>query len=174
MDFPVDLLCTFAIALASFLVLMLTSIRVVPEYQRLVVFRLGRCIGTRGPGLVLLMPVVDKASVVDIREHMRSIESAAIPTRDGSSVSTKLDYYFKVTDPQLSVLAPVATDSAVETAIRDELETAIRSQVLQDVLQDKQLADDIRTQLRTKSRAWGIEITRIEARDIREVNKAKD
>ena len=76
-----------------------SAIRVVPEYQRLVVFRLGRCVGTKGPGIVLLIPVIDRAVKVDLREQVREIPHQTSITEDNAPISIDFLWYYKVLDP---------------------------------------------------------------------------
>src|SRR5574340_716521 len=80
------------------------AIKIVPEYQRLVVFRLGRCIGTRGPGLILLIPVIDRAVKADLREQVREIPHQVSITKDNAPISIDFLWYYKVLDPAESVL----------------------------------------------------------------------
>jgi regulator of protease activity HflC (stomatin/prohibitin superfamily) len=98
------ILCVVAILLGAFAVFLANAIRIVPEYQRLVVFRLGRCVGTRGPGLILLIPVVDRAVKVDLREQVREIPHQTAITKDNAGISIDFIWYFKVLDPTQSVL----------------------------------------------------------------------
>jgi len=81
------------------------AIRIVPEYQRLVVFRLGRCVGEKGPGLVLLIPIVDRAVRVDLREQVREIPQQTSITKDNAPISIDFLWFYKVLDPTASVLA---------------------------------------------------------------------
>ena len=81
-----------------------SSIKVVPEYQRLVVFRLGRAIGIRGPGLVFLVPIIDRGVVVDLRESYIEVTRQTCITRDNAPVDIDLLIYFRVVDPARSVL----------------------------------------------------------------------
>jgi len=67
------LICGFAGLAVVVVVFLANAIRIVPEYQRLVIFRLGRCIGQKGPGLILLIPIIDRAVKVDLREQIREV-----------------------------------------------------------------------------------------------------
>ena len=80
------------------------AIRIVPEYQRLVVFRLGRCVGPKGPGLIFLIPVVDRAVKVDLREQVREIPHQTAITKDNAGISVDFIWYYKILDPVESVL----------------------------------------------------------------------
>src|SRR5213593_4721202 len=80
------------------------AIRVVPEYQRLVVFRLGRSIGTKGPGLVLLIPLVDRAVQVELRELYLEIPHQSAITEDNATISIDFIIFYKVVNAVMSVL----------------------------------------------------------------------
>src|SRR5210317_1965777 len=80
------------------------AIRIVPEYQRLVVFRVGRCIGPKGPGLIFLIPIVDRAVKVDLREQVREIPHQTAITKDNAGISVDFIWYYKVLDAVASVL----------------------------------------------------------------------
>src|SRR5947209_11424605 len=80
-----------------------SAIKVVREYQRLVVFRLGRSIGKKGPGLVFLIPIVDKPVWVDLREFFLEIPSQTCITKDNASINIDFLIYFKVFQPDQTV-----------------------------------------------------------------------
>ncbi|MCS6907746.1 MAG: SPFH domain-containing protein, partial [Anaerolineales bacterium] len=98
------LTCLIGIVVVLAVLFLASAIRVVPEYQRLVVFRLGRCIGSKGPGIVILIPVVDRAVRVDLREQVREIPHQTAITKDNAPISIDFLWYFKVLDPTESVL----------------------------------------------------------------------
>ena len=78
------------------------AIRIVPEYQRLVVFRLGRCVGEKGPGLIFLIPIIDRAVRVDLREQVREIPHQTAITKDNASISVDFIWYYKIA-PSITV-----------------------------------------------------------------------
>src|SRR5512144_3307574 len=96
-------LCFVGVIALLILLFVAAAIRVVPEYQRLVVFRLGRCIGAKGPGIVLLIPVVDRAVKVDLREQVREVPHQVSITKDNAPISIDFLWYFKVIEPTASV-----------------------------------------------------------------------
>jgi regulator of protease activity HflC (stomatin/prohibitin superfamily) len=98
------LLCVVAFVVIVLVIFLMNAIRIVNEYQRLIVFRLGRCIGTKGPGLVLLIPVVDRAVKADLREQVREVPHQVSITKDNAPISIDFLWYFKVMDPTLSVV----------------------------------------------------------------------
>src|SRR5438445_13271718 len=84
--------------------LLSSAIKIVREYKRLVVFRLGRSVGKQGPGVVFLWPVVDRAVWVDLRESFLEIPSQTCITKDNAPINIDFLIYFKVFDPDLSAI----------------------------------------------------------------------
>src|SRR5512143_3701083 len=78
------------------IILLASAIRVVPEYVRLVVFRLGRCIGAKGPGIVFLLPIVDRGVSVDLREQVREVPHQTSITKYHAPISSDFLWYYKV------------------------------------------------------------------------------
>src|SRR5512147_2798202 len=99
-----SLICIVGGVLLVGFIVLANSIRIVPEYQRLVVFRLGRSIGPKGPGIVLLIPVIDRAVKVDLREQVREVPHQTSITKDNAPNSIDFLWYFKILDPTESVL----------------------------------------------------------------------
>jgi regulator of protease activity HflC (stomatin/prohibitin superfamily) len=85
-------------------ILLAVVIRIIPETQRLVVFRLGRYLGVRGPGLVLLLPAIDRGIKVDLREQERSLPGQNILTGDKYPVTVETHWSYKIIDPMASEL----------------------------------------------------------------------
>jgi regulator of protease activity HflC (stomatin/prohibitin superfamily) len=143
------------------------AIRVVPEYQRLVVLRLGRLVGARGPGLVLLLPFIDKGIRVDLRERVFDVAPQTCITQDNATLSIDFLIYSKIVDPVSSVV----NVQQYENASRGIAITTLRA-VVGDMLLDEVLSrrEDINTALRSKldevTNRWGIKITAVEIREI--------
>src|SRR3954470_15620301 len=93
-----------ALTFVPLLILLALAIRVVPEYQRLVVFRLGRLLGAKGPGLVLLIPVLDRGFRTDLRERFFDVSPQSCITQDNASVAIDFLVYLKIVDAERSVL----------------------------------------------------------------------
>jgi regulator of protease activity HflC (stomatin/prohibitin superfamily) len=89
-----------AVLVALVFLVLFNAIKVVREYQRLVVFRLGRVIGTKGPGLVFLIPFVDKATTVDLREFFLEIPRQDSITKDNAPIAVDFIMFYKVLDPR--------------------------------------------------------------------------
>src|SRR5574341_2470134 len=99
-------LCVIGAVVVVGFVLLVNAIRVVPEYQRLVVFRLGRVLEKpKGPGLVFLIPIIDRPVRVDLREQVREVPHQVSITKDNAPISIDFLWYFKVVEPTASVVA---------------------------------------------------------------------
>ena len=85
------------------LAIIASAIRIAQEYERLVVFRLGRCVGERGPGLVFLIPFIERAIKVDLREQVREIPHQTSITMDNASIAVDFIWYYKVVDAMQSL-----------------------------------------------------------------------
>jgi regulator of protease activity HflC (stomatin/prohibitin superfamily) len=72
-----------------------SAIKIIPEYQRIVVFRMGRCIGAKGPGIVILIPIIDRSVRVDLREQVREIPHQSSITEDNAAVGVDFLWYYK-------------------------------------------------------------------------------
>jgi regulator of protease activity HflC (stomatin/prohibitin superfamily) len=143
------------------------AIRIVNEYQRLVVFRLGRCVGTRGPGLIFLIPVIDRAVKVDLREQVREIPHQTAITKDNAGISIDFIWYFKVLDPTQSVLQVGNFEMAAQGMATTTLRAVIGGINLDEVLSQR---EHINTTLRVKldevTERWGVKVTNVEIREI--------
>ena len=97
-------LVVVVVVVVLLLITLALAIRIVPEYRRAVVFRLGRVIGLKGPGLVLLIPIVDRPTAVDLREFYLEIPHQTSITKDNAPISIDFITFFKVVDPISSVV----------------------------------------------------------------------
>ncbi|OQX64373.1 MAG: hypothetical protein B6I38_01860 [Anaerolineaceae bacterium 4572_5.1] len=161
------LLCLVGGVFVVAIALIASAIRIVPEYQRLVVFRLGRCVGEKGPGVVLLIPVVDRAARVDLREQVREIPHQTAITKDNAGISIDFIWYYKVLDPSESVLAVGNFESAAQGMATTTLRAVIGSIILDDVLSEREHINTLlRTRLDEVTERWGVKVTNVEIREI--------
>lgn len=156
------------IAIVVVLVIAVSSfVKVVAEYQRLVVFRLGRCIGELGPGLVILIPAVDRAVWVDLRESFLEIPEQTCITKDNAPISIDFLIYWKVTDTVKSVVQVNNMAGASQGIATTTLRSIIGDIILDDVLAKR---EEINMRLRTKmdevTERWGVKVTSVEIREI--------
>jgi regulator of protease activity HflC (stomatin/prohibitin superfamily) len=168
--------CLIGTLLIIGLVVLANAIRIVPEYQRLVVFRLGRCIGTKGPGLILLIPIVDRAVKVDLREQVREIPHQTSITKDNAPISIDFLWYYKVLDPTQSVLQVGNFEMAAQGMATTTLRAVIGGILLDDVLSQREhINQTLRAKLDEVTERWGVKVTNVEIREIippREVQEA--
>lgn len=155
-----------AVVLIGF-VFLANAIRIVPEYQRLVVFRLGRCVGPKGPGLIILIPVVDRAVKVDLREQVREIPHQTAITKDNASISVDFIWYYKVLDPTESVLQVGNFEAAAQGMATTTLRAVIGGIPLDDALSEREHINSmLRTRLDEVTERWGVKVTNVEIREI--------
>jgi len=161
------LICAIAAVAIIAIVLLATSIRIVPEFQRLVVFRLGRSIGEKGPGLIFLIPIIDSARKVDLREQVREIPHQTSITKDNAAISIDFIWYYKVLDPEASVIQVGNLESAAEGMATTTLRAVIGGILLDDVLSERDHINNLlRTRLDEVTERWGVKVTNVEIREI--------
>ncbi|MBI3458055.1 MAG: SPFH/Band 7/PHB domain protein [Candidatus Rokubacteria bacterium] len=157
----------YALVIVLGLIILWSSIRIVPEYQRLVVFRLGRSIGQRGPGLVWLWPIIDRAVRVDLRELFLEIPRQTCITRDNAPINIDFLVYWKVVDPTASVLNVRDFAGASQGIATTTLRAVVGDIPLDDVLAKReQINQVLRTKLDEVTERWGVKVTSVEIREI--------
>jgi regulator of protease activity HflC (stomatin/prohibitin superfamily) len=170
------LLCVIGAVGLLVILALATAIRIVPEYQRLVVFRLGRCLGARGPGVVFLIPVVDRGTKVDLREQVRQIPHQTSITEDNAAISVDFIWYYKVLDATETVLQVGDFESAAEGMATTTLRAVIGGISLDDVLSKRERINNLlRARLDEVTERWGVKVTNVEIREItppREISDA--
>lgn len=160
-------LCLIGFVVLVVLALLASAIRIVPEYQRLVVFRLGRCIGEKGPGIVFLIPIVDRGTKVDLREQVREIPHQTAITKDNASISVDFLWYYKILDPTESVLQVGNFEAAAQGMATTTLRAVIGGIVLDDALSEREHINNmLRTRLDEVTERWGVKVTNVEIREI--------
>src|SRR5512138_1561512 len=169
-------LCIVGAVLVVGFIFVVNAIRVVPEYQPLVVFRLGRCIGSKGPGIVLLVPIIDRGVKVDLREQVREVPHQTSITKDNAPISIDFLWYFKILDPSESVLQVGNFEVAAAGIAATTLRAVIGGIPLDDVLSEREHINNmLRTRLDEVTERWGVKVTNVEIREIippREVQDA--
>ncbi len=157
-----------AAVVAVLLVVVFTlSVKIVREYQRIVLFRFGRSLGPRGPGLVLLNPVTDRANWVDLREQYLEIPHQAAITRDNATISIDFIIFYKVIDPVMSVLQVRNFAGAAQNIAATTLRSVVGDMSLDDVLSKREEMNSVlRTKLDDVTERWGVKVTNVEVREI--------
>ncbi len=149
------------------LVILTASVRIVPEYRRLVIFRLGRSLGTRGPGIIFIIPFIDRAVMVDLREVFFDVPPQTCITADNASLSIDFLVYDKVIDPERSVLEVENFTGAARGLAITTLRAVVGAMALDDVLSKR---DEINRILHEKlddvTDRWGIRVMAVEIREV--------
>lgn len=161
-------ICLIGFVVILLLVFLANAIRIVPEYQRLVVFRLGRVLEKpKGPGVILLIPVLDRAVRVDLREQVREIPHQTAITKDNAGIQVDFIWYYKVIDPAESVLKVGNFELAAQGMATTTLRAVIGGINLDDVLSQREHINiTLRTKLDEVTERWGVKVTNVEIREI--------
>jgi len=165
-----------AVVVVFALIVIASAVRIVPEYQRLVVLRLGRALGSKGPGLIILIPVVDRGIKVDLREIFFDVRPQAAITKDNAPISVDFYIYMKVVDPMMSVLQVQDFFGASQGIAITTLRAVVGEMMLDECLSRReQINEALRVKLDEVTNRWGIKVTAVEIREIippREVQDA--
>src|SRR5436309_2158328 len=150
-----------------FVIIIANAIRIVREYERLVVFRLGRLKGERGPGLVLLWPVIDRAIKVGLRTVTMDVPPQDIITKDNVSVKVNAVIYFRVMDAPRAVVQVenylYATSQIAQTTLR----SILGQQELDELLSEREKLNQALQQVIDRhTEPWGIKVTTVEVKNV--------
>ena len=156
------------VVVLAFLFLVLpNAIKIVPEYQRLVLFRLGRCIGIRGPGFVIIIPIVDRVVRADLRERFLEIPHQTAITEDNAPISIDFIIFHKVVDAQMSVLTVQNFAGAAQNIAATTLRSVVGDMMLDDVLSKREEMNQLlQVKLDEVTERWGVKVTNVEVREI--------
>jgi regulator of protease activity HflC (stomatin/prohibitin superfamily) len=155
------------VALIVVVVLFVMAIRIVKQYERGVVFRLGRLVGTKEPGLRLIIPFVDVMHRVSLRVVTMPIQSQGIITRDNVSVDVSAVAYYRVVDAVKSVVAIENVQAAINQIAQTTLRKVVGKHTLDETLSETdRINADIRQILDVTTVDWGVEVVLVELKDI--------
>jgi len=149
------------------LVVVASSIKITQEYERAVIFRLGRAVGVRGPGLVLIVPFIEKARRVDLRTITMDIPAQEVITRDNVSVKVSAVLYFRVVNPMPAIIAIenyiYGSNMIAQTTLR-----SVCGQVeLDELLAEREKVNDqIQEIVDQQTEPWGVKVSSVEIKDI--------
>jgi len=143
------------------------AIRIVREYQRVVLFRLGRSSGVRGPGLVVINPITDRITMVDLREQFLEVPHQVAITADNASIAIDFIIFTKVFDPVMSVLAVNDFRGAALKVAATTLRAVVGDMSLDEVLSKREeMNNTLRFKLDDVTERWGVKVTNVEVREI--------
>jgi regulator of protease activity HflC (stomatin/prohibitin superfamily) len=146
----------------------LTGVRIAQEYQRGVVFRLGRYVGLRGPGLYWIIPLgIERAVTIDVRTRTVSAEQQETITRDSVTVKLNAVLWYRVIDPAKSVISVADVGDAVYQLALTSLRNSIGRHDLDEVLQERDKINALlRENIAGSAITWGVEVERFEMKDV--------
>jgi regulator of protease activity HflC (stomatin/prohibitin superfamily) len=162
MWFEIGLLLVFLL-----IIILSSAIKIVREYERGVIFRLGRLVGAKGPGLFLVIPLFDKMVRIDLREHVLDVPSQEAITSDNVPVRVNAVVYFRVMNPEDAVVKiqnyMIATSQMAQTTLRSIIGQIELDEVLKE--RDK-INQRLQSILDEATDAWGIKVTAVETKDV--------
>jgi regulator of protease activity HflC (stomatin/prohibitin superfamily) len=160
-------LCVAIGAVVVLLGLLSSAIRIVQEYERGVIFRLGRLIGAKGPGLILLIPFIDRMVKVDLRTVTLDVPSQEAITSDNVTIKVNAVCYFRVIDPQSAVVQIEDYRRATWQIAQTSLRSVIGEAHLDELLaQRERINDKLATIIDEATEPWGIKVSQVEVKDV--------
>ena len=157
------------IAIAAFIVLIIISaaVKIVAEYERGVIFRLGRLLGAKGPGLFLIIPFVDRMVKVDLRIITMDVPSQDVITRDTVTVRVNAVVYFRVVDPESSVVKVLDHIKATSQISQTTLRNVLGQSELDELLTDREkLNQELQGIIDEHTDPWGVKVSTVEIKDV--------
>ena len=164
MEFVGLVLCFLIVAV---IVLLAASIRVVQEYERGVVFRLGRVMGARGPGLIILLPFIERMNKVDLRTITLDVPSQEAITGDNVTVKVNAVVYFKVVDPTMATIEIEDFRRATWQIAQTSLRNVIGQSNMDQLLQDREMINEqLQHIIDEATEPWGVKVSIVEIKDV--------
>ncbi|AGK61939.1 SPFH domain, Band 7 family protein [Archaeoglobus sulfaticallidus PM70-1] len=149
------------------LLFLLSGIRVVREYERGVIFRLGRLIGARGPGLFFVIPILENMMLVDLRTYTYDVPSQEVVTRDNVTVKVNAVVYYRVLDPEKAVTEVFDYRFATSQIAQTTLRSVIGQAELDDLLSNREkLNVQLQRIIDEATNPWGIKVSAVEIKDV--------
>lgn len=157
----------FFILIAFVIALLLSMIRILNEYERGVIFRLGRIIDTKGPGLIVLIPIIDKMMKVSLRTVTMDVPPQDVITKDNVSVKVNAVIYFRVMDPNKAIIEVenyiYATSQLAQTTLRSVLGQAELDEMLAE---RERINNQLQGILDKQTDPWGVKVSHVEVKHI--------
>src|SRR5579884_2662200 len=149
------------------LIVLFSSIKVVQEYERGVVFRLGRLVGPRGPGLILLIPFVERMMKVDLRTVTMDVPAQEVITRDNVTVRVNAVAYFRVVDANAAVVNVADYIRATSQIAQTTLRSVLGQSVLDDLLSEREKINiELQQIIDQQTEPWGVKVSIVEVKDV--------
>jgi regulator of protease activity HflC (stomatin/prohibitin superfamily) len=161
----IGIVAAVAVLLAGFAAA--KSLLIIPEYKRVVLFRLGRNVGVRGPGLIAINPVTDRTTKVDLREQFLEVPHQTAITADNAPISIDFIIFYKVVEPETTVLAIGNFAGAALNVAATTLRSVVGDMPLDDVLSKREdMNASLRVRLDDVTERWGVKVTNVEVREV--------
>jgi len=164
---PETLMYILIIIVIFLLMIIASAIKIMAEYQRIVIFRLGRLLGIKGPGLVFIIPIIDSIIKLDLRTRVIDVPKQRVITQDNVTVDVDAVVYFRITDPQKAVIEvqryDVATSLLAQTTLRDVLGQKSLDELLS---KREELNKSLQTIIDQGTDPWGIKVSAVTVRDV--------
>jgi len=161
------ILIVLGIVVIAVVLLLMAALKVVAEYERGVLFRLGKVKGVKDPGLHFIIPVIDRLPKVSLQIITQPIQSQGIITQDNVSVDIAAVSYYRVVDPIMSIVAIQNVAAAIDQIAQTTLRKVVGKHSLDQTLSETEtINQDIREILERTATEWGVEVTLVELKDI--------
>ena len=155
------------IGLVLLVIFLASSIKIVQEYERGVIFRLGRSVGAKGPGLFFVVPIIDRIVRVNLQIVAVPVASQAVITKDNVTSTVDAVAYFQVVDPVASVIKIRDWYSASQLVAQTTLRSIVGRHELDQLLTERDRIDaELQVALDAQTESWGIKVHRVEIRDV--------
>ncbi len=149
------------------MMVLFSTVKVVQEYERGVVFRLGRLVGPRGPGLILLIPFVEKMRKVDLRTVTMDIPAQEVITRDNVTVRVNAVAYFRVLDPNAATVNVADYIRATSQIAQTTLRSVLGQSDLDDLLSEREkINQELQRIIDEQTEPWGVKVSIVEVKDV--------
>src|SRR3954469_20566758 len=156
-------LAVIVVVLIFFLIVFFAAVKVVQEYERGVVFRLGRLLGPRGPGLILLLPFIERMTKVDLRTVTMDVPAQEVITKDNVTVRVNAVVYFRVLDPNAAVVNVADYIRATSQIAQTTLRSVLGQSVLDDLLSEREKINiELQQIIDQQTEPWGIKVSVVE------------
>jgi regulator of protease activity HflC (stomatin/prohibitin superfamily) len=155
------------VVLLFIVVVMAAAIKVVQEYERGVVFRLGRLAGVRGPGLILLVPFIERMTKVDLRTVTMDVPAQEVITKDNVTIRVNAVVYFRVLEPQLAVINVADFIRATSQISQTTLRSILGQSALDDLLAEREkINQQLQQIIDDQTEPWGVKVSVVEVKDV--------
>jgi regulator of protease activity HflC (stomatin/prohibitin superfamily) len=144
-----------------------STVKVVKEYERGVVFRLGRLVGPRGPGLILLVPFIERMQKIDLRTVTLDVPAQEVITRDNVTVRVNAVAYFRVLDPNAAIVNVTDYNRATSQIAQTTLRSVLGQSSLDDLLSEREkINEQLQQIIDEQTEPWGVKVSIVEVKDV--------